>query len=114
MTQTSLYFVQSNSVEGRDDEFNEWYDSTHVPEVLAVEGFVSAQRFRRSTALDRPDSPEPEFRYAALYEIEGDPMTAVKALGAAVRNGEVALSDAMAPAMVSVLFDALGEKVVAD
>lgn len=113
MESTSLYFVQSNAVEGRDDEFNEWYDATHVPDILALDGFVSAQRFRRSAALDRPDAAAPEFAYAALYEIEGDPKTAVKGLGAAVRSGAVSMTDAMAPGTTSVLFEAVGRKVVA-
>ncbi|MET0992875.1 MAG: hypothetical protein ABWY20_01820, partial [Mycobacterium sp.] len=110
MTSTSLYFVQSNAIEGRDDDFNDWYDSTHVPDILALDGFVSAQRFRRSAALDRPDAPAAKFTYVALYEIEGDPVAAVGALGAAVRDGTVGLSDSMAPGTTSTLFEALGEK----
>lgn len=113
MANNSLYFVLSNAVEGRDDEFNDWYDSTHVPDILALEGFVSAQRFRRSSALDRPGAPAPEFAYAAVYEIAGDPVEAVKRLGAAVKDGTVGISDAIAPGLTSTLFDAMGEKVVA-
>ena len=113
MEGTSLYFVQSNSVEGRDDEFNEWYDTTHVPDILGLDGFESAQRFRRSTALNRHDTPTPEFTYIALYEISGDPVAAVKRLGAAVNSGQVAMTEAIAPGTTSILFDALGEKVVA-
>lgn len=114
MESTSLYFVQSNAVDGRDDEFNEWYDTTHIPDILALDGFVSAQRFRRSTALDRPDAAAPEFTYIALYEIEGDPKTAVKGLGAGVKSGAISMTDAMAPGTTSVLFDAIGRKVLAD
>ncbi|MET0930639.1 MAG: hypothetical protein ABWX74_14055 [Aeromicrobium sp.] len=111
MTGTSLYFVQSNAVEGRDDEFNEWYDLVHVPDVLALDGFMSAQRFKRSTALDGPDAGAPEFTYVALYEIEGDPVTAVKRLGTAVKAGDIPLTDSMAPGTTSILFDAIGDKV---
>ena len=28
-----------------DEEFSEWYDA-HLPEILSIPGFVSAQRFR--------------------------------------------------------------------
>jgi hypothetical protein len=34
-----------NPLEGRDAEFNEWYDAEHVPDVLALPGFVRAERF---------------------------------------------------------------------
>ena len=109
----SLYIVQTNAVEGRDDEFNEWYDSTHVPDVLSIEGFESAQRFIRSTALDRPDVPTPPYGYATLYEISGDPVEALGRLGAAVKSGQMELSDAMVPGSGSLLLTPVGDKVVA-
>ena len=34
-----------NPVAGREDEFNRWYDGQHLPDMLAVPGFVSGQRF---------------------------------------------------------------------
>jgi hypothetical protein len=113
MADTFLYLVQSNAVEGRDEEFNEWYDATHVPDILALDGFVSAQRFKRSTLLDRPGAADPHFAYVALYEIEGDPMAAVKALGAGVKDGSISMTDAMAPGTTSTLLEHLGPKVVA-
>ena len=36
----------TNPVEGREQEFNEWYDNQHVPDFLALPGCVSAQRFK--------------------------------------------------------------------
>jgi hypothetical protein len=47
-----------------DDEagFNAWYDDEHVPNRLAVPGFLSAARF----AAVEHDGP----RYVALYELE--------------------------------------------
>jgi hypothetical protein len=56
-------------VEGRDDEFNEWYDNQHVPDALSIPCFRSGQRFKTGpTYMDR-DAP---CQYAALYEIEAD------------------------------------------
>jgi hypothetical protein len=43
-------------------EYHEWYDTVHVPEILKVEGFVSA---RRLESLDGES-------FIAIYEIEGD------------------------------------------
>ena len=61
----------SNAVEGRDEEFNHWYDTQHLPDVMAVPGFMSAERL---TVLG--DGPH---RYLAIYEIETDDIAAVLA-----------------------------------
>jgi hypothetical protein len=105
MSNSYVYLVQSNAQEGRDDEFNQWYDSVHLPEVLAIEGFESARRFRRSALLDRPDAPAAAFEYFAIYELSGDPVQAVKGLGQAVKAGEIQMSDAMAPGTTSILLE---------
>ena len=39
---TFLVAVLSNPAEGREDEFNEWYEHTHLDEVLSSAGFRSA------------------------------------------------------------------------
>jgi hypothetical protein len=54
-----------------EDEFNAWYDA-HLPEILAIPGFVSAQRYRLDPVVVDDDVPV-RYRYMALYEIEGDP-----------------------------------------
>ena len=41
--------VYTNAVEGRDEEFNRWYDEIHLPEVLALPEFTRASRMRRPT-----------------------------------------------------------------
>ena len=43
------FVVLTNAVEGKDDAFDEWYTNTHLGDVLAVPGFVSAQRFNSPT-----------------------------------------------------------------
>jgi hypothetical protein len=56
-----------------DEEFCAWYDA-HLPEILSIPGFVSAQRYRLEPVV--VDSAEPTtYRYLALYEIEGDTET---------------------------------------
>jgi len=74
--------VLSSPVQGRDDEYNEWYNKTHLQEVVEIPGFVSAQRFKLAGAqlkdLLRPDEMrnraygETEHRYLAIYEIEAE------------------------------------------
>ncbi|MFD7205460.1 hypothetical protein [Streptomyces sp. NPDC059893] len=57
----------TNPVEGRDEEFRKWYWETHIPEILALPGFVAARRLR---AADTVTDGVP-YRYATVYEVEG-------------------------------------------
>ena len=65
--------VLSRPVEGREAEFNEWYQHVHLGEVVAFSGFKSAQRFRRVRSLTGPGN----YPYLAIYEIETDDIDAV-------------------------------------
>lgn len=64
-----LFVVFTNAKDGRDEEFNEWYDKQHVGDVLKVPGIVSCKRFELSE-FQRP-TPHP-YKYMAIYEIETD------------------------------------------
>ena len=66
--------VLSRPVEGREDEFNEWYQHTHLKQIVAIPGFVSAQRFKMASNM-RGESAWP---YAAIYEIETDDIEAAR------------------------------------
>ncbi|SKC11581.1 DUF4286 family protein [Sphingopyxis flava] len=58
--------VLTKPVEGREDEYNEWYTGRHLDDVLQVPGFVAAQRFRMvGEPLEGATWP-----YCALYQIE--------------------------------------------
>lgn len=68
-----LLFVYSNPVEGKEDEYNDWYENTHLDEVLLSAGFTSAQRFEVSVDPQGVAS----HRYLAVYEVEGDDPQAI-------------------------------------
>lgn len=61
----------SNPVDGREDDFNQWYENQHLPDVVAVPGFVSGERF--ACVGEGPH------KYMAIYEIETDDLPAVLA-----------------------------------
>lgn len=65
---TYVVLVMSNPREGREDEFNDWYEHTHLDEVLSTAGFRSAQRFVFEAERGAP----PDHKYMAWYETEGD------------------------------------------
>lgn len=80
--------------EGREDEYNRWYDEVHLGDVLGVEGFVAAQRFRLADAQIGGDGAEAPARYLAIYEIEApDLEAALEKLNAG--SGSMQMSDAL-------------------
>lgn len=60
--------VLTKPVEGKEDEYNEWYTGRHLDDVLKIPGFVAAQRFKIvGEALEGQRWP-----YCALYQVEHD------------------------------------------
>ncbi|MDA1101287.1 MAG: hypothetical protein O2967_20155 [Proteobacteria bacterium] len=104
------YFIAlSNPVAGREDEYNAWYDAKHVPECLRVAGFKSGQRFKLSASLHG----EPQQRYLALYELEGDDPQAILDELEATRDDRTP-NDAFDRASLSMwVFSPIGEKQAA-
>jgi hypothetical protein len=69
---TTLFTVGHNIPQGREEEFNAWYETEHIPSMLLhVPGFLSVDRFRLlesrrpQTADLRTTHPE----YITLYEV---------------------------------------------
>jgi len=62
----TLYTVRSNPIKGREAEFNDWYSNTHLPEVMKVDGFLSAKRYKLS---DVQMVKEQAYGYMVIYEI---------------------------------------------
>lgn len=116
-----LMLVFANPVAGQDDAFNEWYDSRHVADVLAVPGVVAGQRYdlapmvvAEGTELPA-DLPQQPHRYLALYELNRDPNDVMKAFLDRVADGQIALSETLDLATVSMAFwTTRSERIVAD
>ncbi len=83
-----IMVVGSGPVEGKEDEYNKWYDEIHLPEVCALPGVTGAKRFASSPTVpgERP--------YLAIYDldIEGDPAAVVAELGRRGQTGELNMS----------------------
>ena len=64
-----IYVVRTRAVSAeREPELDEWYDRTHIPELLAIPGFVAARRFRRVGGEGT--------ELLAIYEIEAADLSA--------------------------------------
>jgi hypothetical protein len=86
-----LLVVLTNSVAGRDDEFNDWYTNRHLDDMLKIEGVISARRFRYNPREGWPDC---RHKYLALYEVETDDLPALqKRLAAAAGTELMPFSD---------------------
>jgi hypothetical protein len=66
----AILLLFTNAEPGRDEEFNDWYDAVHLPEMLALPGMIRGSRFRLSDAS--PTSSDPSGKYLALYDLETD------------------------------------------
>ncbi|MEL0020080.1 MAG: hypothetical protein VW709_09390 [Rickettsiales bacterium] len=74
--------VLSEPVEGREAEFDEWYENTHIREVLATTGWTSGQRFE----LTAEKGAKCPLKYLAFYEAEAESGEAVVAKLDATRD----------------------------
>jgi hypothetical protein len=93
--QTYYLFVFSNPVQGKEAQFNKWYDEEDAPAVTAVPGFISAQRFELAEQQLRAGSP-PLPKYLVLYKIVTTDLKAVYAeVTRRASSGETGMSDAL-------------------
>lgn len=68
--------VFSEPVKGKEAQYSAWYDEVHVPALLAVPGFVAAERYQ-SVKADTPDSKLPP--YVAFYQVKSTDWAATDA-----------------------------------
>jgi hypothetical protein len=113
----TTYLVFSNPVDGKEDEFNEWYDNVHLPEVLATPGMRSAQRFAilETDITHNSPMPKPAHRYLLVYEMEGDVDAIMGKISAAAQDGTLHMNEALDLETVAMSFwSPIGPKVIKD
>jgi hypothetical protein len=103
-----ILVVQTQPVDpDRVDEYNDWYDNVHIPEMCAIPGVMSARRYRVcDRATGEPDTQNPT--YLALYELEADDLTEpLRELAARNAEGGMARPEALQldPAPVVTLYE---------
>jgi hypothetical protein len=85
--------VLAKAVEGRAEELARWYDERHFNDLLAVPGFVSAER-HTLVPVKKPDG-SPQWNFMLIYEIEGDPMSVLRSMGGLMGTEKMPSSDAL-------------------
>jgi hypothetical protein len=60
-----LLVVETNCTDpSKEKEFNQWYNKTHIPDLLSTPGILSATRY------ENPSPGEKQGKYVALYDVE--------------------------------------------
>ena len=76
MTQRHAYFALTNPAPGREADFNAWYDTHHLAEVVQRgTGMRGGRRFRLADT-QRPGQAPPPWRYLAWYDLKQDDLAA--------------------------------------
>ena len=75
----TVFIVFSNCTDpAREQEFNDWYNDVHLPDILETPHFVAATRYELAG-----EPREGQGKYLAVYEIDNDD---VDAAAAAIRQ----------------------------
>lgn len=83
--------VFTEPTEGKEDEYNKWYNEQHLPDVLAVPGMVAARRLH----VIGDGNPMPS-SYVAIYEMEADdPNAVMDEVNGRAGSPQMQLSDAL-------------------
>lgn len=105
----SLHVVHVNAQPERGDEFNDWYENVHIPDVLSIPGVLKARRYALEDDQLGHRNREYPYRYLTLYELDGDHREIVRAINEAIVSGRFSLSTALNPVYVAPVFRLLSE-----
>jgi hypothetical protein len=65
MAKHVLYMIWAHVDRQIEDDWNQWMDETHIPNVAKAEGFIGGRKYK----LQR-DAAGLSFNYVTIYEIE--------------------------------------------
>jgi hypothetical protein len=93
MSHEYTLIVYTSPADGREDEYNAWYDDIHLAEFSALPGVITGRRFKVAG--------EDKSQYAAIYELSSHPDEVMAAMNAGIKDGTVHMSDAVDVASLS-------------
>ena len=99
-----LYVVLSRAVEGREVDFDRWYDEVHIPELLELDEVVAARRY------ELIDGDAGGASSMAIYECLGDGDATAQAIAEALK---VMVSDEDMKAKARAVGEAMAKDGVA-
>lgn len=103
-----LFFALTNAAEGREDDFNAWYDDYHLREVVErIPCFMAGQRYRLA---DEQHSrwPRSPWKYLAIYEVQAESAAAIHAAAAGALKGAQPAGGSLDPHHIAWVFESIG------
>ena len=86
--------VLAKAAPGRVEDLAQWYDERHIPDLLAVPGFVSAER-HGIVPVKVPEGMQ-HWDFMLIYEIAGDdPFAVLQSMGGMMGTERMPVSDAL-------------------
>ena len=111
MPKKNLLLVLSNAVEGKEDEFNDWYSNVHLHDGVKVPGFVAAQRYQLSD-VQREGAPPSRWKYLTVWEIDADdPTEALAETKRRLRTPQMPIRDDTITDIWSYVFEPITPRV---
>jgi hypothetical protein len=105
-----VFLGLTSPVDDQEHEYNEWYNETHIPEILSVPGIISARRFK-TKVVHAPGAPA--WKYICIFEVETDDLgSTLKALGEATSSPISALDESVSGSIVAKEVFALHESEI--
>lgn len=91
-----VMLVFANPIPGKEAEFNDWYTNTHMGDLVQLQGWMGAQRFRIVTNLQpRPSQAGYTHGYLIIWDLEEtDANAALGRMTAAIGGGKSRLGAA--------------------
>jgi hypothetical protein len=75
--------IETNCDPTREDEYNDWYTNTHLPDTMETPGFVGVRRYVQKEFRDGRG------KYFSVYEIETDDITKSMEIRKDMRQAEI-------------------------
>ena len=109
--------VFANPIPGREAEFNDWYSNTHMGDLVQLQGWMGAQRFRIVTNVQpRPSAAGYGHGYLIIWDLEEtEPMKALSRMTDAIAGGKSRLGAAFnytPGAGANGTFEAIGPRIM--
>lgn len=104
--------------EATEADYNRWYDTKHLHDVVGIKGVVAATRYRLAQGVETlPGVGGPTQKYLAIYELEAETVEELDAfcgnLRAALASGEADIDPSLDMAdLGAALALPVGERLV--
>ena len=87
-----VMIVQSRAKPGREEEYNRWYDTQHIPDLCSVPGVKSGRRYEATPiSIGAPGLP-----ILTIYELDADnPASVLAEIGKRSADGTIRRTDTL-------------------